>query len=71
MPVKRRLPKHRRKFEVPAWAKRLKAGVRPAPGTDDCDAYAEWLYFEGEVPGLPPADSPEGRRLSGESSHAG
>jgi hypothetical protein len=48
---------------VPEWARRLKAGVRPVPGTEDCDAFAEWAYFDGEVPGLPAAASPEGRRL--------
>jgi hypothetical protein len=70
MPVKRRIPKHRRNLVVPEWAERLKAGEWPAYGTPECEEFAEWCYFEGEVPGLPMATSPEGRRLWRESSVA-
>jgi hypothetical protein len=71
MPVKRRAAKQRRNLVVPEWAKRLKAGVRPGYGTPECDEFAEWVYFGGEVAGLPLADSPAGQRLWRESSVAG
>jgi hypothetical protein len=63
VPVKRRMAKGRRNHVVPDWATRLVAGESPAYGTEDCDEFAEWRFFQVDIPGLPPADSPDGERL--------
>jgi len=70
MPTKRLLRKrHRRDHEVPAWARHLlETGERPPRDTEDSDAFIGWRFFGDSVPGLPDADTPEGRDLIGRST---
>jgi hypothetical protein len=50
--------------EVPEWVQRLlEHGVEPEKGTDASIAYFGWLFCDETVPGLPPAESPEGGRI--------
>ena len=50
--------------QTPAWAVRLlNENVAPREGEDGSDGWFGWLFCAGPVPGLPDADSDEGRRL--------
>lgn len=66
MPTKRvRRLRRRRDHDVPRWARRLlETGQRPERESEDFDAFVGWLYFHEPVPGLPDADTTEGRRLA-------
>jgi hypothetical protein len=65
VPTKRRkIAPARINEPVPDWARRLiETGEVPAQETDAGDAYFDWLFLGAAIPGLPPADSPEGHRL--------
>jgi hypothetical protein len=64
LPTKRRkIPPKRINELMPAWAERLLAGERPAPGSDDEQAMVGWQYFGDPVSGLPDPMSEEGYRL--------
>jgi hypothetical protein len=61
MPRKARVPKRRRAGGE--WVEQFKAGTRPEYGTPEHDEFVGWTYFAEPVPGLPPAESDEGRAL--------
>jgi hypothetical protein len=48
---------------MPEWARRLvELGEEPTDGADEA-SYCAWLFWDEHVPGLPPADSPEGQAI--------
>ena len=59
--TRRRRP--RLETKPPGWALRLLKGECPERDSEDGHTYFGWLYFDDPVPGLPPADSAEGRAL--------
>jgi hypothetical protein len=64
MPTKRTKLGPRRKLDVPAWVVRfVDEGIVPEHDTADHDQWVGWYFFREDVPGLPPADSDEGRLL--------
>jgi hypothetical protein len=62
VPVKRRVPKHRRETQ-PEWAQRLLVGEMPDRDSDCWHGFLGWLYFGESVSGLPDPMSREGRAL--------
>ena len=52
---------------MPTWAERLlSTGERPAEGEDGYDDYIDWVYFNGEIVGLPDPMSEGGLSLWGD-----
>jgi hypothetical protein len=59
MPTRRRqIRRGRLETEVPQWALDLLEGKNPRT-----DGWVDWVYFGERIPGLPAADSPEGKEL--------
>jgi hypothetical protein len=49
---------------MPEWARRLlETGEEPEEGSPEGGEYFGWEFLDEPVPGLPPADSPEGIKL--------
>jgi hypothetical protein len=48
---------------VPDWALRLLEGHLPERGSPADHEYFAWWAFGDRIPGLPDADSPEGRAI--------
>jgi hypothetical protein len=64
MPTKRTLRSRNRKPDVPLWARELlEHGRIPARGTSGFYGFAGWRFFGEAIPGLPAADSAEGRAI--------
>ncbi len=64
MPTKRSRRTRNRVEDMPDWAYRLREhGDVPSRGTPGHSAYVGWKFFGELVPGLPDADSKEGRAL--------
>jgi hypothetical protein len=61
--TKRRRIAPRRLGRMPTWAERLLAGELPPTNSDEHQALIGWLYFEDQVPGLPPGDSADAWRI--------
>jgi hypothetical protein len=66
--TRRRRPRH--DVWMPDWARRLLAGDVPGPSDPAEAEFFGWAFMADVMPGLPAADSREGRALWLETSRA-
>jgi hypothetical protein len=67
---RRKIPPRRINEPTPLWAQRLLAGERPERDSAEDVEFFNWAFCGDPVPGLPPADSPEGYQLWSSATRA-